>query len=157
MIRQIQRKIRLKLNIQDAWEFFSSPCNLKIITPPELNMKITSSPPDSIYSGLIITYKVHPFLSVPLLWVTEITHVQEPYFFVDEQRYGPYRMWHHQHRLTPVDGGVEVEDLVHYIMPFGIVGEILRNLWIQRRLEEIFHFREQMLVQRFGHLLHEPS
>lgn len=103
-----------------------------------------------MYEGQIIAYHVHPFFSIPLLWVTEITNVREPFLFIDEQRYGPYRMWHHQHRFHRVGDGVQVEDTIDYIMPAGPLGLLIRKLFVAKQLETVFSYRARVLAERFG-------
>lgn len=103
-----------------------------------------------MYPGMIITYRVHPLLGIPMNWVTEITHVEKPYRFIDEQRYGPYRMWHHQHTFREIPGGVEAQDQVDYIMPFGPIGGIMHRLLVKRQLNEIFDHRSRVLSEKFG-------
>lgn len=138
------------MNIQEAWSFFSNPNNLKVITPPSLNMLITSAVQEEMYAGMIITYKVHPIMGIPLPWITEITQVVENKFFVDEQRFGPYRMWHHQHLFKEIPGGVEAQDIVDYIMPFGPIGSIIHSLFVAKQLENIFEYRTKILAEKFG-------
>ena len=150
MIYQISKTIKLKMNMDQAWSFFSNPNNLKIITPPSLNMLITSQGQDKMYPGMIINYKVHPILGIPLPWVTEITQVIENKYFVDEQRFGPYRMWHHQHLFKEIPGGVEARDIVDYIMPFGPLGSLVHSLFVSRQLNQIFEYRTKVLSEKFG-------
>lgn len=142
--------LRLPIGLPAAWNFFSDPRNLARMTPPSLGIEITSGTPPRMYTGLIITYTIRPLLGVPVRWVTEITHVREPHLFVDEQRFGPYRFWHHQHHFREVDGGIEISDLVHYCLPFGIVGRTLGGTSVRRRLKEIFSFRKTFLEETFG-------
>ena len=132
-----------------AWRFFSNPANLHRITPPWLDFRITSPLPETIYAGLIITYRIRPFAGIAVPWVSEITHVDAPRFFVDEQRHGPYRFWHHQHHLRPAAGGVEVIDEIHYRLPYGVLGIGLHALTIRNRLDAIFHFRYHALNRIF--------
>lgn len=135
----------------EAWEFFSDPRNLSRITPPSLGMRVTSELPPKMHAGMIVTYTITPFLRIPVRWVTEITHVSEPSFFVDEQRFGPYRFWHHQHHFREADdGGTIVEDLVHYAVPFGLAGRAVGATVVRRQLESIFAFRTRFLEQTFG-------
>lgn len=141
---------RLPISLEEAWAFFSRPENLPLITPPWLNFETTNEVGERMYAGMIITYRVRPVLGVPLRWVTEITHVDAPHYFVDEQRFGPYRFWHHQHFFRPVPGGVEVEDLVHYALPLGPLGRAAHPLTVQPQLQEIFDFRRTALTERFG-------
>ncbi|GIV60535.1 MAG: SRPBCC domain-containing protein [Rhodothermaceae bacterium] len=147
---RLQALQRLPLSLDDAWAFFSRPENLRAITPPWLDFRITNTPPEVMYAGAIITYTVRPLLGVPVRWVTEITHLHAPHFFVDEQRFGPYRFWHHQHHFRPVEGGVEVEDLVHYGLPLGPLGTLAHALLVRRQLAAIFAYRRGALESRFG-------
>jgi ligand-binding SRPBCC domain-containing protein len=91
---------------------------------------------------------VRPVLGVPVTWVTEMTHVDEPNLFVDEQRFGPYRFWHHQHLFREIEGGVEMRDLVHYALAPG--GGPIRRFLVAPRLREIFAYRSQVLRRTFG-------
>ena len=120
------------------------------MTPEFLNFRITCETPDRAYSGLIITYRIAAVAGIPMTWVTEIKHVIEPYQFVDEQRLGPFRFWHHQHRFRPVPGGVEMEDSVHYVMRGGCLGRLVHFSFIRARLERIFDFRRDYLDSYFG-------
>lgn len=142
----------LPITLQAAWDFFSSPNNLAEITPAWLNFKVTSTLPEKMYEGMIVTYQVRPFGGFALNWVTEITHLNAPHFFVDEQRFGPYRFWHHQHRFREVNGGVEMTDIVHYALPFGPFGRMAHYFSVRARLEEIFDFRRASLEQMFPRL-----
>ncbi len=142
---------RLPISAQEAWDFFSDPRKLPLITPAWLDFDLTSETPERVHPGTIITYRIRPIARVPIRWVTEITHTAAPYFFVDEQRFGPYRFWHHQHRFRPVDGGgTEVEDLVHYALPLGPVGAVAHAALVRPRLESIFAYRRDALKRHFG-------
>lgn len=147
---RLQRRQYLPLSLATAWQFFCNPSNLAVITPPWLNFVITSELPEKIYPGLIITYKVSPILGVPIQWVTEITHMNEPNFFVDEQRFGPYRLWHHQHLFKETEHGVEMEDIVHYALPYGPLGTIVHELMVKQKLQEIFDYRFKLLTDKFN-------
>lgn len=130
-----------------CWRFFSDPANLAKITPPSLGFRVLSEQPPQIHPGLMIRYRVSPLFGVPMTWVTEITHVRSPDYFVDEQRVGPYRMWHHEHTFRAVDAEhTEVIDLVHYVPPLGLIGAILNRLIIRPQLERIFDFREAQML-----------
>lgn len=133
-----------------AWDFFSSPLNLAEITPPWLNFQVISDVPDRMYPGLILQYNVHPFFGIPIGWVTEITHAEEPRFFADEQRAGPYRMWHHEHHFRETPDGVEMTDIVHYILKMEPLSEILAGGMVRKKLEEIFDYRYEVLRRKFG-------
>ncbi len=133
-----------------VWDFFSSPRNLKIITPPYMGFDILTPVPEKMVAGMIIEYCVRPLWNLPMRWVTEITHVQEPHFFVDEQRFGPYRFWHHRHTFTPVPEGVHMHDLVYYMLPVPLIDGWV-NRWIVRpRIEEIFRYRRAKIIELFG-------
>lgn len=145
----LRRRQVLPISLEQAWLFFSTPHHLEEITPAFLRFWITSEVPEEIYSGLIITYRIAAVAGIPMNWVTEIKHVQAPTQFTDEQRLGPFRFWHHQHRFREVEGGIEMEDIVHYVMPFGWLGRLVHTLFIRTRLEAIFDFRRDHLAQRW--------
>ena len=133
----------------EAWDFFSSPRNLNEITPDDMTFVITSQVPEKMYEGLLITYKVSPFLNIPMNWVTEITHISEPFYFVDEQRIGPYRLWHHEHHFREVPGGVEMTDILHYDVGKGFIGRLASWLFVDHKVKSIFAFREKKLKEMF--------
>ncbi len=141
----IQRTQFLPITLSKAWEFFSSPHNLSRITPPEMGFNIISITGGSTYAGQIIQYKINLLPLVNTRWVTEITHVQAPHYFVDEQRFGPYAFWHHQHWYKEVAGGVEATDIVSYAIPFGWLGRLVNGLYVERKLSRIFDHRERTL------------
>ncbi len=148
-----QYKTSQKLNISknDAWNFFSNPTNLSKITPNWLSFQVTSSLPEKMYAGLIISYTVKPLLNIPSSWVTEITHVNEQNYFVDEQRFGPYKMWHHEHIFKEADdGNILMEDIVSYAVPFGYLGRIVNSIIISKKINEIFEYRRKVLEKMFG-------
>lgn len=134
----------------EVWDFISSPKNLKEITPDYMGFEIQSNLPEKMYPGMIIQYKVSPVLGIKMTWVTEITHVEDGKFFVDEQRVGPYSMWHHQHHIQEIEGGILMEDIIDYQPPFGILGNIANRLFIARQLDEIFAYRKKAVEERFG-------
>lgn len=141
----------LPISLDAAWDFFSHPKNLAVMTPAYLNLKFTNSLlVEEMYPGQVITYNVKPVLGIPLFWMTEITHVVPKKFFVDEQRFGPYALWHHQHHFTGVEGGVEMTDLIHYKPPFGLLGDVANSLFIKRQLDGIFAFRRKKVIELFG-------
>ena len=142
---------KIPVSLDTAWEFFSKPDNLKNITPPNLGFNIISKHHgEKMYAGQIIEYKVSPILGIPLYWMTEITHVEDHKFFVDEQRFGPYSMWHHQHHFKAIDGGVEMTDIVHYKLPLFFLGDIANTIMVKNQLRNIFEFRYQAVDARFG-------
>src|SRR5579871_2125627 len=119
------------MTLEEAWSFFSDPNNLSTITPGNLRFEAVYPLPHVIYPGLVLVYRLRPMFNIPTTWVTEITHVREPSLFVDEQRMGPYRLWHHEHHFRAIEGGVEIEDLVHYALPFGPLGLIAENMLVR--------------------------
>lgn len=142
---------KLPTSPEKAWDFFSKPANLQAITPTRLGFNIISKyHGEEMYPGQLIEYTIKPVMGIPLYWMTEITHVSPSKFFVDEQRYGPYAMWHHQHHFLPVEGGVEMTDIVHYKIPFGFLGGIANGLFVRKQLEEIFYFRFKKTTEIFG-------
>lgn len=143
---------RLPIGLDEAWAFFSDPRNLERITPPEMRFEVTSPLPERVYPGLIVTYRVRPLLGIPVTWVTEITHVRDGALFVDEQRMGPYRLWHHQHHFKAIAGGVEIRDIVHYAPPLGPLGPVLDALFVRRGIEAVFDYRRGILDGLFGEL-----
>jgi ligand-binding SRPBCC domain-containing protein len=149
-VYQLHTSQFLPTSMEEAWTFISNPSNLKNITPESMGFDITSERlPEKMYPGMMITYSVKPLLGIPTTWVTEITQVQEMRYFVDEQRVGPYALWHHEHHLEPAQGGVVMRDIVTYRPPLGILGRIANRLIIRKKLREIFQYREQALNKRF--------
>lgn len=145
-------KQQLPVSLAEAWNFFSDPSNLQTITPEYMNFIIRSGKDDKkTYPGQIIMYTVSPMMNLPLNWVTEITHVNEPHYFVDEQRKGPYKLWHHQHHFRALSADkTEMTDILHYEVPAGIIGRILNKLMINKKVDSIFQYREKKLKALFG-------
>jgi ligand-binding SRPBCC domain-containing protein len=144
-----ERTQLLHTTIDIAWDFFSDPGNLTRITPPGMDFRITSPPQVTTYAGQIITYAVRPLLGISMDWTTEITHLTKPDFFVDEQRFGPYRFWHHQHFFREVDDGVEVRDLIHYLLSHDQMAGLVNRLIVAPRLKQIFDYRTKALHDIF--------
>lgn len=150
-IYQIHAEQSLPIDVQTAWQFLSDPHNLQEITPEYMGFEVlTKNLPTKVYAGLMIQYTVRPVLGIPMRWVTEITHVQDGEYFVDEQRVGPYRIWHHEHFIKPIPGGVQMIDIVTYQPPLGIIGSLANALFIRRQLRTIFAYRREALHKRFG-------
>lgn len=148
---QLVKIQKLSASIGEVWDFISSPENLKEITPPYMGFVVTSNTGlGKMYPGMIITYKVSPMFNIKMNWMTEITHIKDLEYFVDEQRIGPYSMWHHQHKIEPIDGGVLMTDIITYQPPMGFLGAIANALFIKRQLQEIFDYRKIALENRFG-------
>lgn len=144
---------RLPISLKEAWEFFSDPKNLKEITPSNMGFNITSNFfKEEMYEGMIITYTVKPLLGIKMPWMTEITHLKQMEFFVDEQRVGPYKVWHHQHHFKEIDGGVEMTDIVDYVVPFGILGRLIEPIIVRPKLNQIFDYRTKKMISLFGEL-----
>ncbi len=151
MIKKYEVKQTVNLPIEEAWQYFSSPGNLEEITPEYLKFKILSNLPDKMYQGMIIQYKVTPLLGIPINWTTEITHVKEQEYFVDEQRFGPYSFWHHQHFFRRIDDNTtEMTDIVHYGVPFGFLGRILAQGIVDKKVKEIFEYRKKILNLKYN-------
>ncbi len=141
----------LPIGIDEAWEFFSKPGNLKEITPSYMGFDITSDyNTNEMHAGMIITYKVRPLFNIPLNWMTEIMHVEKPWFFVDNQKKGPFSIWHHQHHFQEVNGGINMKDIVHYAAPMGILGLPVEKTIIKKRVQHIFDHRYKVLEDHFG-------
>ena len=149
-IYRLHKKQNLPITIDKAWEFLSNPANLKIITPDYMSFDILSGADRPMYPGQIIQYIVTPLLNIPTKWVTEITHVDEGNYFVDEQRFGPYALWHHKHFIKPIKNGVEMTDIIDYKIPLGILGQLFHPIIVAPKLKEIFEYREKALINLFG-------
>jgi ligand-binding SRPBCC domain-containing protein len=149
-IYNLTRTQFLPITLDEAWAFFSSPANLSKITPAQLGFKILyiSGGPKA-YAGQLIHYRIKVLPAIRVHWVTEITQVNEPFHFIDEQRFGPYSFWHHQHHFRKVNGGVEIMDEVNYALPFGPIGHFAHWLFVGRQVNAIFDFRFNVLQQFF--------
>lgn len=139
----------LPMSLDEAWDFFSSPRNLNEITPDDMVFEILSDLPEKMYEGMFIRYRLKPMLNIPVQWCTEITHIRDRAFFVDEQRKGPYSIWHHEHHFKAVDGGVLMTDILHYDIGMSFLGWIAGHLFVHRKVKAIFDFRYQKLEQVF--------
>lgn len=143
---------KIPISLDEAWDFFSSPVNLAKITPPGMGFLVTSdyAADAKVYTGMIITYKISPLLGIKMNWMTEITHVADKQYFVDEQRFGPYAMWHHQHHFKEIKGGVQMNDILHYAIPYGVIGQMVNSVYVGKEVSKIFAFREKAIEQMFG-------
>lgn len=141
---------KLPISQKKAWDFLSDPKNLKTITPDYMGFEIMSGEADTMYAGQIIQYVVRPLFGIPTTWVTEITHINEGSYFVDEQRVGPYDLWHHKHFIKPIKNGVEMTDIIDYKIPMGILGIIIHPIIVAPKLKEIFEYRKNALIKLFG-------
>tara|TARA_R100000988_G_C3953890_1_gene142550 strand:+ start:123 stop:584 length:462 start_codon:yes stop_codon:yes gene_type:complete len=146
----LHSKQKLPISKKEAWQFLSNPKNLKVITPDYMGFKILSGADRPMYAGQIIQYIVTPVMGIKTKWVTEITHVKDNSYFVDEQRYGPYALWHHKHFIKEIEGGVELEDSIDYKLPFGWIGQVFHPILVKPKLDEIFTYRRKKLLELFG-------
>ena len=147
---QFKTSQKLNISINEAWNFLSNPKNLKDITPEYMRFDIISGDDKKMFPGQIIEYILTPVFNIPFKWVTEITHVKQKKYFVDEQRFGPYSFWHHKHFIKEVEDGVIMEDIVHYKLPLGIIGRLAHILFVRNKVEEIFSFRRKKLDSLFN-------
>ena len=150
MINYLHREQIIPAPIEAVWEFVCAPQNLNTITPPDMNFEIIAGGDAKMYEGQMIEYRVEFIRGVRSLWLTEIAHVRENEYFVDEQRVGPYRFWYHEHRFENVQGGVKMTDHVTYVLPFGPLGDVVHAVWVRNRLKSIFDFRVQEIENLFG-------
>ncbi len=150
MIHHLEREQVIPADIGRVWEYFATPANLDEMTPPDMAFEIVRGGEGRMHAGQLIEYRVDVLPGWKTRWLTEIRHVQEGQYFVDEQRAGPYRFWYHEHRFEPVPGGVRMKDRVAYQLPFGVLGEMLHALVIRPRLEAIFDFRRSKIEELFG-------
>ena len=149
-IYTLHKKQNLPISIEQAWDFLSSPKTLKTITPDYMSFDILSGAEKPMFAGQIIQYIVTPILGIKTKWVTEITHIKDKEYFVDEQRFGPYALWHHKHFIKEIDGGVEMEDIIDYKVPMGVLGQMVHPILVKPKLEEIFAYRQKKLIELFG-------
>ncbi|MEA2105178.1 MAG: SRPBCC family protein [Bacteroidota bacterium] len=150
---QISRKQNIPISIDKAWAFFSNPENLGQITPTSMNFKILSrSDAGDMYPGMIITYRLTPLFKIQIKWATEITQVKKNIYFIDNQIKGPYKLWHHEHRFKSINQGVEMNDILYYDLPWGILGKFAHYIFIRQKVNEIFSFRAQKIKELFGSL-----
>jgi ligand-binding SRPBCC domain-containing protein len=149
MIHSLKTVQFLPVKIDEAWKFFSSPENLKDITPEYMGFKILTEVPVKMYPGMIISYNLKPLPGFKVNWVTEITQVKEMEYFIDCQLAGPYAIWHHEHRFREVNGGVEMTDLLFYKLPFGFLGTLVNFLFIRKKVENIFAYRSEVLKLKY--------
>jgi ligand-binding SRPBCC domain-containing protein len=145
-IYKLEHKTLLPITLEEAWDFFSQPENLNVLTPDDLQFEILSDiTGKKMYAGMIINYKISPFAGVKFNWTTEISHCESLRFFVDEQRFGPYSFWHHQHHFESQGGKVMMTDIVHYGLPFGPLGRLAHAIFVRQKLEHIFDYRTKKI------------
>lgn len=152
MLYTLHKTQKLPISLQEAWDFISNPKNLAVITPDSMRLKTISGDERKMFAGQIIHYVLTPLLGLKVSWITEITHVADKNYFVDEQRDGPYKLWHHKHFLKEIPGGVEMEDIIDYQLPLGILGRLAHPFLVKPKLKEIFTYRENKLKELFGEM-----
>ncbi len=153
-VYKLERVQKIPISVSEAWNFFSRPENLSKITPKEMGFIIHSNVQNiEMFSGMLVVYTVKPILGIPMTWVTEIKNIKENEYFIDEQRFGPYTLWHHQHKFREIPGGVEMTDIVQYALPLGILGRLMNFLVVKKQLEGIFNFRIKAVDELFGKYL----
>jgi ligand-binding SRPBCC domain-containing protein len=150
VIRQLQREQFVPADAARVWDFFATPLNLNELTPPHLKFRIVGEPPRAMHAGQIIEYRISPLPGIWLRWVTEITRVEPGACFVDEQRAGPYKAWHHEHSFRPVPGGVHMTDCVTYDVGWGPFGWVAEKPWVRHQLKRIFDYRFRRVAELFG-------
>ena len=149
-MHELRTSLVLPISLDEAWAFFSVPDNLDDITPPDMGFEILTQNERRTYAGQIIRYRVRPLFNIPMTWVTEITHCEDKAYFVDEQRFGPYALWHHQHHFKEVEGGVQMDDILHYKLKGGKLGALLTGWMVHGRVKAIFEHRSEVLLQNLG-------
>ena len=150
MIHVLQTIQIIQSSIERARDFFPDPRNLSKITPPELDFTVITPLPERVHAGMMLEYRVRPLLGIPVRWLTEITHVEAGKLFVDEQRIGPCRIWHHEHHFKQLDGGrIEMTDRVTYVLPFSPLGDLVHPFLVKPQLAKIFAFREKAVCELF--------
>lgn len=152
---QFTSQQQLPISVNEAWKFLTDANNLKLLTPPEMEMTVQYGTERGMYAGQLIEYSVKPLPFFRTNWVTHITQVHQEQYFVDEQLYGPYATWHHKHFISEIPGGTLMEDVIHYRLPLGFLGKIAHSLFVKKKLEEIFRFRESALINHFGAFNHK--
>ncbi|MCI5056317.1 MAG: SRPBCC family protein [Flavobacteriales bacterium] len=151
LVFNLKREQHLPIDLDEAWDFFSTPRNLEQMTPKDMGFQVlTTDNLDRMYPGQVIEYKIRPMFNIPVYWMTEITHVRDKSFFVDEQRFGPYAFWHHQHKFETTSQGVLMTDILHFKVPGGFLGKMLLGGFIHRKVQEIFDYRFKYLEKKFG-------
>lgn len=156
-MNKLQQEQFLPITLHEAWAFFSKPSNLNLITPDSVNFRIQNNPANQMYEGMIICYKISPFLNLYFDWVTEITHIKESSFFVDEQRKGPYKIWHHEHHFKECEGGVLMTDILHYDIGKSVIGWLAGKIVIHKKVKEIFDYRREVIDELFKNKTHKNS
>ncbi|MFT5848316.1 MAG: ligand-binding SRPBCC domain-containing protein [Psychroserpens sp.] len=149
-IYTLHKKQKLPITLDEVWAFLCNPANLSKLTPSKMNMEIITGADRPMYAGQVLQYSVTPIAGIKTKWVSEITQYEDKKYFVDLQRFGPYAFWHHKHFVNEIEGGVEMEDVIDYKVPFGILGQLVQPLIVKPKLEEVFNYRREQLEKLFG-------
>ncbi len=136
--------------IEQTWDFFSNPANLKLLTPAGMKFELMNESIDEMYEGIVLGYTLAPLAGIKLSWYSEITKIEAKKYFIDQQLKGPFKIWHHQHHFRETDSGTEVTDLVHYELPLGFIGKLFHPLFVERRVKDMFEYRYQKARELFG-------
>ena len=146
-VQILRREQRLPRPPEQAFALFAAARNLEALTPPLLRFRVVTPEPIAMGKGTLIRYRLR-IRGVPVSWLTEITDWQPPHRFVDEQRSGPYALWHHTHSFeTDGAGGTVMRDEVRYEIGFGALGDLALRAFVRRDLEAIFDFRARRVVE----------
>lgn len=147
----LKKEQTLNADIKTIWDFVSRPENLGKITPNYMNFSILSQSSPNMEEGMLITYEIYPVPNIKTTWMTEITNVIKHKKFIDQQVKGPYKFWHHEHKFQEVsDNLVKMTDVITYIPPFGLIGDIANQLFLKKKLNNIFKHRSIVLNKMFN-------
>jgi ligand-binding SRPBCC domain-containing protein len=144
-MKKLEQEQFLPLTLDQAWQFFATPKNLNEVTPDNMVFEIISGLSDTMYEGMLINYRLKPMLNIPINWCSEITHIKEKDYFVDEQRRGPYKMWHHEHHFKAKEGGVLMTDILYYEVGKSVFGWLAGKLFVHKKVKAIFEYRRRTL------------
>ena len=114
-----------------------------------MKFEIKNTNETSMYAGKIISYSITPLASIPMTWVTEITQYKEKEYFIDEQRFGPYKFWHHHHKFIEEEGKTMMIDEVSFAYYGGVIGDLVQHYLITNRIKDIFQFRAKEISHLF--------
>ena len=150
MIHRLSKSQIVPAPLEEVWAYFSTPKNLNELTPPDMKFEIIHGGEGDMFQGQLIEYIVQLMPLIKSRWLTEIAHVEDQSYFVDEQRIGPYSLWYHEHRFEAVEGGTRISDTVTYQLPFGPLGDLVHAIWVGPRLKSIFNYRRKKVQELFG-------
>jgi ligand-binding SRPBCC domain-containing protein len=150
MIHTLRREQLIPAAVGAVWDFFATPKNLDLLTPPGLKFFTPAPPEGRMYAGQLIAHRIRIFPGYWARWLTEIRQVREREYFVDEQRVGPYKFWYHEHHFRAAPGGTLMTDQITYQVCYGPLGWLVNELWIKRALRKIFDYRRGAIERAFG-------